>query len=402
MALFRLQYTGKDATEPLEDDASLTREQKWQLLFDRNWNNLADSSQTKWLVYLRKWQKWIDDHSEHPEGARAATAEARRSDDADPSCSSTTLSAEEYAELLEAAMRYPDQQVGLCVAAMVSVSLTAGFRSDDLQDTRYFMELVATVPAEPLPMQVLAIAHNGGKANQDGQTTTATSKQTYYDMSSMLLKVIATMRNPLVKTKITHLMRCSGLADLAAAACSMDVMRVWGRWAAADGVMGKSYLPKSPLSALSATGVLAGFGADFMTNHAFGRGTVAVPVAWIDAVAPGGRRVLQAVRVRNQSGAGKPDHSGKHAVESILYLTETFWQSSPFMLQRYGLSWWALQLPAVRVIVGSYDYRVFEQEVLQAELHWSARPLSPQLTEAFRKIKQQEATDDVAPLMMFR
>ncbi|KAK9805509.1 hypothetical protein WJX72_002098 [[Myrmecia] bisecta] len=103
--------------------------------------------------------------------ARAATAEARRSDDADPSCSSTTLSAEEYGALLDAAMRYPDQQVGLCVAAMMSVSLTAGFRSDDLQDTRYFLELVASVPAEPLAMQVLAIAHNGGKANQDGQTT---------------------------------------------------------------------------------------------------------------------------------------------------------------------------------------------------------------------------------------
>ncbi|KAK9828643.1 hypothetical protein WJX72_001271 [[Myrmecia] bisecta] len=112
------------------------------------------------------------------------------------------------------------------------------------------------------------------------------------------------MTDPLVKTKVMHLMRCSGLADLAAAACSMDVMRVWGRWAKADG----------------------------------------------------------AVRNRNQSGAGKADHSGMHAVESILYLAETFWQSSPFMLQRYGLSWWALQLPAVRAIVGSYDYRVFEQE----------------------------------------
>ncbi|CAL8464096.1 g3631 [Coccomyxa elongata] len=171
------------------------------------------------------------------------------------------------------------------------------------------------------------------------------------------------MTDPLVKTKVTHLMRCSSLADLAAAACSMDVMRVWGRWAKADGVIGKSYLPKSPLAALSATGVLAGFGPDLMTTHAFGRGTVAVPVAWIDTVAPGGRRVLQAVRSHNQSGAGKADHSGMHEVESILYLAETFWQSSPFMLQRYGLSWWALQLPAVRAIVGSYDYHVFEQEV---------------------------------------
>ena len=75
----------------------LTKEQKWQLLFDKNWRNLAPLSQTKWLVYLRKWkvtvaalqssvvsrrprfarlklcavcdqQKWIDDHPEQPEG----------------------------------------------------------------------------------------------------------------------------------------------------------------------------------------------------------------------------------------------------------------------------------------------------------------------------------------------
>ena len=33
------------------------------------------------------------------------------------------------------------------------------------------------------------------------------------------------------------------------------------------------------------------------------------------------------------------------------------------MLQKYGLSWWALQLPAVRVIVGSSSFRQFEQQV---------------------------------------
>ena len=31
----------------------LTKEQKWQLLFDKNWENLAPASQTKWLVYLK-------------------------------------------------------------------------------------------------------------------------------------------------------------------------------------------------------------------------------------------------------------------------------------------------------------------------------------------------------------
>ncbi|DBB00936.1 TPA: hypothetical protein ACH3X1_000850 [Trebouxia sp. C0004] len=68
MAMFRLVYSGEGATQPLVDDSSLTKEQKWQLLFDRNWRNLAPSSQTKWLVYLRKWKKWIDDHPEQPEG----------------------------------------------------------------------------------------------------------------------------------------------------------------------------------------------------------------------------------------------------------------------------------------------------------------------------------------------
>ena len=85
-------------------------------------------------------------------------------------------------------------------------------------------------------------------------------------------------------------------------------------------MVGKSYLPKSPLSALPATGVLAGFGTDFMTNHAFGRATVAVPVAWIDALAPHARVIFQAVRLCNRMRTEKADFSGQHCVESILYL----------------------------------------------------------------------------------
>ncbi|KAL3154348.1 hypothetical protein ABBQ32_013828 [Trebouxia sp. C0010 RCD-2024] len=481
----------------------LTREQKWQLLFDRNWRSLAPSSQTKWLVYLRKWKgtKWIDDHPEQPEGylvfpsskvsaflshiladctasgskdqhgavksarkalrhlrgcqagipddgakfpsqpyiagvtsrAKTATAEARQCGEADPSCSASTLSNEEYASLLDSAMRFPDKQVGLCVAAMVTCGLAAGFRSDDLQDTRYFMELNCSVRAEPLPMQILALASNAGKANQDAQMTyaaLANHRQPHLDCLAYLsqlvlyqinvsklplleqhelallpdvlsgplngdkqtdllrlvhyvLKVAATMPDTFVKTKVMHLMRCSGTVSLAAAACSMDVLRVWGRCG------GKSYLPKSPLSALPATGVLAGFGNNFMTNHAFGRGTVAVPVKWIDSLVPHARVILQAVRLRNRTRTGKADFSGQHCVESTLYLAETFWQSSPFMLQRYGLGWWALQLPTVCFIVGSSSFRQFEQQVMIAELDWNARPLSPQLTEAFDKISKQ-------------
>ncbi|KAL3134583.1 hypothetical protein ABBQ38_006423 [Trebouxia sp. C0009 RCD-2024] len=79
--------------------------------------------------------------------------------------------------------------------------------------------------------------------------------------------------------------------------------------------MGKAYLPKSPLSALPATGVLAGFGTDFMTNHVFGRGTVAVPVAWIDALAPHAQVIFQAVRRCNRTRTGKADFSGQHCVD---------------------------------------------------------------------------------------
>ncbi|KAL3135265.1 hypothetical protein ABBQ38_006238 [Trebouxia sp. C0009 RCD-2024] len=63
--------------------------------------------------------------------AKTATAEARQCEEPDPSCSASTLSSEKYASLLKAAMCYPDKQVGLCVAAMVSCGLAAGFRSDD-------------------------------------------------------------------------------------------------------------------------------------------------------------------------------------------------------------------------------------------------------------------------------
>ncbi|DBA90736.1 TPA: hypothetical protein ACH3X1_003946 [Trebouxia sp. C0004] len=137
---------------------------------------------------------------------------------------------------------------------------------------------------------------------------------------------------------------------------------------------------------MPATGVLAGFGTDFMTNHAFGRGMVAVPVAWIDALAPHARVIFQAVRFRNRMRTGKADFSGQHCVDSSLYLAENVWQSSPFMLQRYGL---ALQLPAVRFIVGSFSFRQFEQRVIDAELECNAGPLSPQMTEAFDKISKQ-------------
>ena len=53
-----------------------------------------------------------------------------------------------------------------------------------------------------------------------------------------------------------------------------------------------------------------------MTNHAFGRGMVAVPVAWIDALAPHARVIFQAFSLRNRMHTGKADFGGQHYVES--------------------------------------------------------------------------------------
>ncbi|KAL3138358.1 hypothetical protein ABBQ32_006161 [Trebouxia sp. C0010 RCD-2024] len=363
------------------------------------------------------------------------------SEEADPSCSASTLSNEEYASLLDAAMRFPDKQIlalasnagkanqvsKLAVAdsdgskahklwtcgalvrpfrcvmqlqdAQMTYAALANHRQPHLDCLAYLSQLVLyQINVSKLPLLALIYQNNMSWRSYRmffRDPSMATSKQTYYDLSTMLMKVAATMPDTLVKTKVMHLMLCSGTVSLAAAACSMDVLRVWGR---SEGVVGKSYLPKSPLSALPATGVLAGFGNNFMTNHAFGRGTVAVPVKWIDALVPHARVTLQAVRLRNRTRTGKADFSGQHCVESTLYLAETFWQSSPFMLQRYGLGWWALQLPAVCFIVGISSFRQFEQQlelivpfvqVMNAELEWNARPLSPQMTEAFDKISKQ-------------
>ena len=45
-----------------------------------------------------------------------------------------------------------------CYAGSWSSIVPTFCRTDDLQDTRYFMELICSVPAEPLPMQILALA----------------------------------------------------------------------------------------------------------------------------------------------------------------------------------------------------------------------------------------------------
>ncbi|DBB12013.1 TPA: hypothetical protein ACH3X3_006131 [Trebouxia sp. C0006] len=80
----------------------------------------AVKSARKALRHLRACQAGIpDDEAKFPiqpyiagvtSRAKTATAEARQCEEADPSCSASTLSNEEYASLLDAAMRFPDKQ----------------------------------------------------------------------------------------------------------------------------------------------------------------------------------------------------------------------------------------------------------------------------------------------------
>lgn len=62
-----------------------------------------------------------------------------------------------------------------------------------------------------------------------------------------------------------------------------------------------------------------------MSSHALGRGLVAVPVRWIDALVPGAREAFWAVRARNRSGIGRVDLSGEQAAASILHLVSHIW-----------------------------------------------------------------------------
>ena len=67
--------------------------------------NTATAEARQWLVAVC-WQSIL---AGHPLRCMLVCC----SEEADPSCSASTLSTEEYASLLDAAMRFPDKQVNL-------------------------------------------------------------------------------------------------------------------------------------------------------------------------------------------------------------------------------------------------------------------------------------------------
>ncbi|DBB15286.1 TPA: hypothetical protein ACH3X3_003541 [Trebouxia sp. C0006] len=217
---------------------------------------------------------------------------------------------------------------------MLTLGVAAGLRADDIGDLRWIWELTELVNAQPQPMQPIATAARGSKTNQDGHTVyhafalhkdplrcpvshliqyilfslrvnacpiiemitgsdlrwrsqrllfrspaDAFSKQPYHVLAGMLLDVLHTIEDLAVKKKVTHLFRQTGTIILTAAGCTLDVLRIRGRWTGGGGTAAQVYIPKSPLSALPAVAVLSGFSTEFMRSHTSGRATVAVPPA---------------------------------------------------------------------------------------------------------------------------
>jgi hypothetical protein len=399
--------------------------------------------------------------------ARQATALARTGEDADPMAggfSGSTLSGDEIEKLTDASMRRGNFFIGARVAFMLTGGTAAGYRGDDIMDLKYSIIAMPTlVVAKPVPMQIVNIGLNGGKTNKecwlqysgfgrhvhahlDAQgylgdiifhdlnvnslsiiemmeqgnkqwrshrilyrlRSKAREKQVYYDIESMFTSV-TDMVDEVTKTKRLHLFRNSGVILLAAGGAALDVMKIWGRWV--NGTMGQSYLEKNPLVAIQAYAILAGFGTDFMNKHYLGRALVAVPMEWVDAIAPEVRRVLDIVVRRNKAGkaargldesdGGGSDFSAEACLRTILYLAEVFFQNLPFKMDRYGSTYELSNLEAVKRILATSRYQEFEALVRKThEKHMAlmnnpAGSFGPELGQMLVKI--QSSIDALGP-----
>jgi hypothetical protein len=128
-----------------------------------------------------------------------------------------------------------------------------------------------------------------------------------------------------------------------------------------------SYLDKSPLVAIEAVSIMAGFGKQFAMQHYLGREAVDVPVDFVKALLPGASALLQRLRSSNQQAQlrSEVDHSEVYFVEATIRLAQAFWRALPFKLQRYGGAYLMAQLPAVKAVLSGPPWQAFQQQVLQ-------------------------------------
>ncbi|KAL0050697.1 hypothetical protein WJX82_005328 [Trebouxia sp. C0006] len=150
--------------------------------------------------------------------AFAATTQARIGPHSDPlrdGFQATSLDQNEVERIHDACIRHSDHWNGFRVAAMVLLGTSMGFRGDDLMDAKpSLLALTPVVRSLPVPMQPVTCSLRTCK--------------------SILQEVEG---NPIVKTKVLHLFRDSGVILLASGGAGMELLQIWGHWIKAKGIL---------------------------------------------------------------------------------------------------------------------------------------------------------------------
>ncbi|DBA77425.1 TPA: hypothetical protein ACH3X1_009257 [Trebouxia sp. C0004] len=162
----------------------------------------------------------------------------------------------------------------------------------------------------------------------------ADKKQDRNALAKPLLNILQQVEgNPVVKSKVLHLFRDSGVILLASGGAGMELLQIWGDFAAL-------YVP--------------------------------APAEWVDAIFPRVRALLDTVQERNarmQTGKRQADDlmSDKAAegfLQTVLYSGICFWQNLPFRTQRYGMAYVLHRLPAAAQIIMTQEYLSFAQQAM--------------------------------------
>ncbi|DBA76049.1 TPA: hypothetical protein ACH3X1_009797, partial [Trebouxia sp. C0004] len=86
----------------------------------------------------------------------------------------------------------------------------------------------------------------------------ADKKQDRNALAKPLLNILQEVEgNPVVKSKVLHLFRDSGVILLASGGAGLELLQIWGHWA--KGSLGQAYIEKNPLAALQAFAIASGW-----------------------------------------------------------------------------------------------------------------------------------------------
>ncbi|KAL0034269.1 hypothetical protein WJX77_006334 [Trebouxia sp. C0004] len=171
----------------------------------------------------------------------------------------------------------------------------------------------------------------------------ADKKQDHNSLAKPLQSILQEVEgHPVVKTKVLHLFRDSGVILLASGGAGLELLQICGPWA--RGSLGQAYIERNLLAALQAFAIPGGWEqTSFMKRHFLGRALVAVPDECIDRLLPGVRRVNELVKARNswlQTGGKRQAHdkvsdrAAEGFLQTTLYTGVAFWQNLPFRTQR--------------------------------------------------------------------